>query len=50
MSRHWIKDRVKEPRWKSQLSIHGTGLIMCLCILFVTLYEKFAEGGWMTCW
>ncbi len=48
MARHWIKDRAKEPRWKSQLSIHGTGLIMCLCILFVTLYEKFAEGGWMT--
>ena len=48
MSRHWIKDRAKEPRWKSQLSIHGTGLVMCLCILFVTLYEKFAEGGWMT--
>jgi len=48
MSRHWIKDRAKEPRWKSQLCIHGTGLVMCLCILFVTLYEKFAEGGWMT--
>jgi amino acid transporter len=48
MARHWIKDRAKEPRWKSQLAIHGTGLIMCLCILFVTLYEKFAEGGWMT--
>ncbi len=48
MARHWIKDRATEPRWKSQLSIHGTGLIMCLCILFVTLYEKFAEGGWMT--
>jgi len=45
MSRHWIKDRAKEPRWKSQLCIHGTGLVMCLCILFVTLYEKFAEGG-----
>jgi hypothetical protein len=48
MSRHWIKDRAKEPRWKSQLGIHGTGLVMCLCILFVTLYEKFADGGWMT--
>jgi hypothetical protein len=48
MSRHWIKDRAKEPRWKSQLSIHGTGLVMCVCILSVTLYEKFAEGGWMT--
>jgi amino acid transporter len=48
MSRHWIVDRHKEPRWKSQLSIHGTGLVMCLCILTVTTYEKFAEGGWIT--
>ena len=48
MARHWIKDRAKEPRWKSQLAIHGTGLIMCLNILFITLYEKFADGGWVT--
>lgn len=48
MARHWIKDRKTEPRWKSQLAIHGTGLVMCLSILFVTIYEKFADGGWMT--
>jgi hypothetical protein len=48
MARHWIKDRAKEPRWRSQLSIHGTGLVLCLTILCITLYEKFAEGGWMT--
>jgi amino acid transporter len=48
MSRHWIVDRHKEPRWKSQLSIHGTGLVMCLCILTVTTFEKFAQGGWIT--
>jgi len=48
MARHWIQERAKEPKWKSQLAIHGTGLVMCLCILTITLYEKFAEGGWMT--
>jgi hypothetical protein len=48
MARHWIVDRHKEPRWKSQLTIHGTGLVLCLTILCITLYEKFAEGGWMT--
>jgi amino acid transporter len=48
MARHWIKDRAKEPRWKSQLSIHGTGLVMCLCILVITTMEKFAQGGWIT--
>jgi amino acid transporter len=48
MARHWIVDRHKEPRWKSQLAIHGTGLVLCLTILCITLYEKFGEGGWMT--
>ncbi len=48
MARHWIKDRAKEPKWKSQLAIHGTGLIMCLSILVVTVFEKFSQGGWIT--
>src|SRR5882672_10669005 len=48
MSRQWIQDRGKDPHWKRQLSIHGTGLTICLSILGITLYEKFAEGGWMT--
>jgi hypothetical protein len=48
MSRHWILSRATEPRWKSQLAIHGTGLVMCVSILCVTLYEKFLEGGWIT--
>ena len=48
MSRYWITHRDTEPRWRSQLAIHGTGLIMCAGILGVTLYEKFLEGGWMT--
>ncbi|HYM60195.1 MAG TPA: APC family permease [Thermoanaerobaculia bacterium] len=48
MARHWIKDRAKEPRWKSQLAIHGTGLVMCVTILTINLVEKFAEGGWLT--
>src|SRR5205085_329925 len=48
MARHWIKDRSKEPRWKSQLAIHGTGLVMCVSILTVIVFEKFADGGWIT--
>ncbi len=48
MSRHWIVHRAAEPRWKSQLAIHGTGLVMCVSILCVTLYEKFLDGGWIT--
>ncbi|MBI3549177.1 MAG: APC family permease [Elusimicrobia bacterium] len=48
MSRRWIVERKNVPNWKSLLAIHGTGLVMCLCILLVTLFEKFMEGGWMT--
>ncbi|HEX9406499.1 MAG TPA: APC family permease [Thermoanaerobaculia bacterium] len=48
MARHWIKDRAKEPKWKSQLAIHGTGLVMCLSILTITTLEKFSQGGWIT--
>jgi len=48
MSRYWIAHRAKEPRWRSQLVIHGTGLVMCVSILAITLFEKFREGGWMT--
>jgi len=48
MAKHWIVERHNEPKWKSQLAIHGTGLVMCLCILLVTLYEKFSQGGWVT--
>jgi len=48
MSRHWIQLRKKEKNWKSQLSIHGTGLVMCLCILVITTVEKFTQGGWIT--
>ncbi|HLN79813.1 MAG TPA: APC family permease, partial [Thermoanaerobaculia bacterium] len=48
MARHWILDRAREPRWKSQLAIHGTGLVLCVTILVVTTVEKFAQGGWIT--
>ena len=48
MARHWIIERAKEPRWKSQLAIHGTGLVMCVSILTITTLEKFREGGWIT--
>jgi hypothetical protein len=48
MARHWIVERDKEPRWKSQLAIHGTGLVMCVSILVITTFEKFRQGGWIT--
>jgi amino acid transporter len=48
MSRHWILERRRVRKWKSLLGIHGTGLVMCLSILFVTAFEKFRQGGWIS--
>ena len=48
MSKHFIQDRNKEPKWKSRLTIHGIGFVMCISILGVTIFEKFASGGWIT--
>ena len=48
MSKYWIGRRAVDPRWRGQLAINGVGLVMCVCILGITLYEKFLEGGWVT--
>ena len=48
MSRFFIKNRRTEAKWKQHLSVHLTGLILCLAILVITTLEKFGEGGWMT--
>ena len=48
MSRYWITTRKEHPNWLRNLSIHGTGLTMCLSILIVSIIEKFTEGGWLT--
>ena len=48
MSRYWITHRAVQPKWRSQLAIHGTWLVMCVSILCITLYEKFMDGGWVT--
>jgi amino acid transporter len=48
MSRFFIKHRKEHAEWKKHLSVHMTGLIMCLTILCITVYEKFLAGGWMT--
>jgi len=48
MSKHWIQDRGREPRWIPRLAIHGIGFVMCVSILAITVFEKFAQGGWIT--
>ena len=48
MSRFFITHRKKEKEWKQHLSVHLTGLTLCLTILIITIFEKFLEGGWLT--
>jgi amino acid transporter len=48
MLRFWYRHRQTRPQWKTRSFLFGTGLILCVTILLTTLYEKFAEGGWIT--
>ena len=48
MVRYWIQQRTRDPEWSRHIVIHVIGLCLCLSILFVSLYEKFGEGGWIT--
>lgn len=48
MARFFFRNRHKEARWKQHIVIHLIGLLLCVTILVVTVYEKFTEGGWIT--
>ena len=48
MTMFFTKNREKDKNWKKHIVVHIVGLIVCLTILIVTVYEKFTEGGWVT--
>ncbi|OGS44121.1 MAG: amino acid transporter [Elusimicrobia bacterium RIFOXYD2_FULL_34_15] len=48
MVKYFITNRKKEKEWKKHISVHITGLVLCLTILIIAIYEKFYFGGWMT--
>jgi amino acid transporter len=48
MTRHWLEERGRDQAWKRGLLLHGSGAILCVGILIITIYEKAFEGGWMT--
>jgi len=48
MVRYWIKNRGQYPDWIRHIVIHVVGLVLCLSILMVSIYEKFTVGGWVT--
>jgi amino acid transporter len=47
MLRYWRTERAR-PEANSRLALFGAGFLLCLTILLVTVFEKFAEGGWVT--
>lgn len=48
MAKFFFQNREKDKDWARHIVIHLIGLILCLTILFLTVYEKFGEGGWVT--
>ena len=48
MIRYFITHRKREKDWKRHIPIHIIGLILCLTILSIAVYEKFLHGGWVT--
>jgi len=48
MLKHWLSRRHEEPQWRGQAALFAVGLLLCVSILAVTVWEKFAEGGWLT--
>jgi len=45
---YWWQHRHQDARWRHRLLLSLAGLIVAASILFVTLIEKFTDGGWMT--
>jgi amino acid transporter len=48
MARFWVTHRAEHPDWWRHLPIFVIGLVLCVSILVVTVFEKFIEGGWLT--
>jgi hypothetical protein len=48
MLRLWQRDRPGHSARRRRLLLFGTGFALCTTILAITLFEKFAEGGWLT--
>jgi amino acid transporter len=48
MSRFFYSRRNEDPLWGRHIAIHLTGLVLCLTILTITVFEKTTEGAWLT--
>lgn len=46
---YWARQRsAASPRWRWRLVFSIFGFIITCSILFITIYAKFTEGGWVT--
>jgi amino acid transporter len=45
---HWWKDRKTESKWKFGMAMNGVGFLLTGTVLCVTVWFKFAAGGWVT--
>jgi amino acid transporter len=48
MLRFWYRHRHTRREWRTRLGLFASGFMLCATILLTTLYEKFAQGGWIT--
>ena len=48
MLRFWYRHRRTRREWKPRLALFAAGFGLCVTILLTTVYEKFAQGGWIT--
>lgn len=44
----WIRERKRRGDWRRHIRVHVVGLVLCVFILAMTIYEKFGQGGWVT--
>ncbi|HET9294555.1 MAG TPA: APC family permease [Gemmatimonadales bacterium] len=48
MLHFWYQHRTLRPFWKRRMVLFAAGFSLCVTILGITIFEKFAEGGWIT--
>jgi amino acid transporter len=45
---YWWRHRKESEKWVVRLVLSATGFVVCSVILAMLLWEKFADGGWLT--
>ncbi len=48
MIRFFVTHKADHPDWARKVVLFVIGAVMCVVILAITVFEKFAEGGWLT--